>query len=237
MTCPCSKLGTAEQVACFVPRPYLRGHDHPSVRGRFSALVPATQPRLVGTRARCSATPGDCPASATYLRFALSLRDVEDLLAERGITVSYESIRRWIDHFGPVIAADLRKRRPKPQVRSRTALELELVALRHQVTVLRRQRPASLGSALIRRHPETFELEFTMITSPAPPVWTELEPENSTALQWPAGLRGLVLWVNANERWAEPGRRPTGRRSGRDGCSPSSSDPGSRAAALLRPCH
>jgi putative transposase len=49
-----------------------------------------------------------------YLRFTLSLRDVEDLLAERGITVSYESIRRWIDHFGPLIAADLRKRRPKP---------------------------------------------------------------------------------------------------------------------------
>ena len=49
-----------------------------------------------------------------YLRFTLSLRDVEDLLAERGITVSYESIRRWIIHFGPMIAADLRRRRPKP---------------------------------------------------------------------------------------------------------------------------
>jgi putative transposase len=49
-----------------------------------------------------------------YLRFTLSLRDVEDLLAERGITVSYESIRRWISHFGPAIAADLRRRRPKP---------------------------------------------------------------------------------------------------------------------------
>ena len=49
-----------------------------------------------------------------YLRFTLSLRDVEDLLAERGITVSYESVRRWVHHFGPIIAADLRKRRPKP---------------------------------------------------------------------------------------------------------------------------
>src|SRR5512139_3171613 len=49
-----------------------------------------------------------------YLRFTLSLRDVDDLLAERGITVSYESIRRWINHFGPMIAADLRQRRPKP---------------------------------------------------------------------------------------------------------------------------
>src|ERR1019366_2433068 len=49
-----------------------------------------------------------------YLRFTLSLRDVEDLLAERGIMVSYETVRRWVNHFGPKIAADLRKRRPKP---------------------------------------------------------------------------------------------------------------------------
>jgi len=49
-----------------------------------------------------------------YFRFTLSLRDVEDLLAERGIFVSYETIRRWVNHFGPLIAADLRKRRPKP---------------------------------------------------------------------------------------------------------------------------
>src|ERR1700730_14749920 len=49
-----------------------------------------------------------------YLRFTLSLRDVEDLWAERGIMVSYETVRRWVNHFGPMIAADLRKRRPKP---------------------------------------------------------------------------------------------------------------------------
>src|SRR5208282_5569607 len=49
-----------------------------------------------------------------YLRFTLSFRDVEDLLAERGIIVSYETIRRWVNHFGPTVAADLRKRRPKP---------------------------------------------------------------------------------------------------------------------------
>jgi hypothetical protein len=49
-----------------------------------------------------------------YVRFTLSFRDVEDLLAERGITVSYETVRRWVNHFGPKIAADLRNRRPKP---------------------------------------------------------------------------------------------------------------------------
>ena len=49
-----------------------------------------------------------------YLRFTLSLRDVGDLLAERGIMVSYETVRRWVNHFARMIAADLRKRRPKP---------------------------------------------------------------------------------------------------------------------------
>jgi putative transposase len=49
-----------------------------------------------------------------YLRFTLSFRDVEDLLAERGIAVTYEIVRRWVNHFGPMIAAHLRKRRLKP---------------------------------------------------------------------------------------------------------------------------
>jgi putative transposase len=49
-----------------------------------------------------------------YLRFTLSFRDVEDLLAERGIAISYETARRWVNHFGPIIAAELRRRRPKP---------------------------------------------------------------------------------------------------------------------------
>src|SRR5450432_1322466 len=40
-------------------------------------------------------------ANWLYLRFTLSLRDVEDLLAERGIAVSYETGRRWANHFGP----------------------------------------------------------------------------------------------------------------------------------------
>jgi len=49
-----------------------------------------------------------------YVRFTLSYRDVEDLLAERGLDVSYESIRRWVLKFGPAIARRLRQRRPKP---------------------------------------------------------------------------------------------------------------------------
>ena len=49
-----------------------------------------------------------------YFRFTLSFRDVEDLLAERGIEVSYETIRQWVMRFGPTIARHLRSRRPRP---------------------------------------------------------------------------------------------------------------------------
>ena len=49
-----------------------------------------------------------------YLRFTLSFRDVEDLLAERGLDVSYETIRRWVLKFGPAFARELRRRRPRP---------------------------------------------------------------------------------------------------------------------------
>jgi len=49
-----------------------------------------------------------------YLRFNLSLREVEEMLLERGIDVSYETIRRWAIKFGPKIAQNLRRRQPKP---------------------------------------------------------------------------------------------------------------------------
>src|SRR5204862_7830222 len=48
-----------------------------------------------------------------YLRFTLSYRDVEELLAERGLDVSYETVRRWVLKFGPKIARKLRRCRPR----------------------------------------------------------------------------------------------------------------------------
>src|SRR5215212_9456498 len=48
-----------------------------------------------------------------YLRFTLSYRDVEELLAERGLDLSYETIRRWVLKFGPVVARGLRQQRPR----------------------------------------------------------------------------------------------------------------------------
>jgi putative transposase len=52
-----------------------------------------------------------------YLRFTLSYRDVEDLLAERGLDLSYETVRRWVLKFGPAVARRLRERRPRPSDR------------------------------------------------------------------------------------------------------------------------
>jgi putative transposase len=52
-----------------------------------------------------------------YLRFTLSYRDVEDLLAHRGVEISYETVRRWVLKFGPLIARKLRQGRPRPSER------------------------------------------------------------------------------------------------------------------------
>ena len=49
-----------------------------------------------------------------YFRFTLSIRDVEELLAQRGIEASRESVRCWVIKFGPLIAANLRRRRSPP---------------------------------------------------------------------------------------------------------------------------
>jgi transposase-like protein len=49
-----------------------------------------------------------------YFRFCLSYRDVEELLFARGVTVSYEAIRKWCRKFGQQYANQLRYRRPRP---------------------------------------------------------------------------------------------------------------------------
>ena len=49
-----------------------------------------------------------------YFRFNLSLREIEELMAERGVDVSYETIRRWIDKYGPIFAKRIKARSPNP---------------------------------------------------------------------------------------------------------------------------
>ena len=46
-----------------------------------------------------------------YIRFPLSLRNVEDLLHERGVEISHETVRFWWLRFGPIFASEIRKRR------------------------------------------------------------------------------------------------------------------------------
>ena len=57
------------------------------------------------------------PAVWLYYRFSLSLRDVEEILAERGIDASYEAVRNWCRKFGKQIAGNLKRRRPPPSPR------------------------------------------------------------------------------------------------------------------------
>jgi putative transposase len=46
-----------------------------------------------------------------YVKYPLSLRNVEDLLAERGIDISHETVRQWWNRFGPMFAAEIKKKR------------------------------------------------------------------------------------------------------------------------------
>ncbi|MGI8969162.1 MAG: hypothetical protein ACR2HB_00410 [Dehalococcoidia bacterium] len=57
-----------------------------------------------------------------YLRFSLSYRDIEDLLAERGIEIIYETIRRWVLKLGPLFARELLRSKPRPTLRWHGAL-------------------------------------------------------------------------------------------------------------------
>ena len=73
--------------------------------------IPTSFPRLKGFR-----FPREIIAYAVwvYHRFALSTADVEDLLAERGIIVSREAVRLWVNRFGSQFAVCIRRDRPRP---------------------------------------------------------------------------------------------------------------------------
>ena len=67
-----------------------------------------------------------------YLRFTLSYRDVEDLLAERGIAISYETVRRWVNHFRPIMALS-RCRAASGKCRHLRNCQAAATAVRHVV--------------------------------------------------------------------------------------------------------
>ena len=80
---------------------------------------------------RCHRFPGIVIQQAVwlYFRFALSYRDVEDMLAERGIDVSYETVRRWALTFGGIIARKLIMRRGRPRSDGRWHLDEVFVSI------------------------------------------------------------------------------------------------------------
>ena len=65
-----------------------------------------------------------------YVRYPLSLRQVEDLLFERGIDLCHETVRSWWNRFGPMFAAAVRKRRVQNQAYSRWRWHLDEVFVR-----------------------------------------------------------------------------------------------------------
>ena len=65
-----------------------------------------------------------------YIRYPLSLRQVEDLLLERGIDICHETVRFWWNRFGPIFAAEIRKRRIRPQSFSNWRWHLDEVFVR-----------------------------------------------------------------------------------------------------------
>jgi putative transposase len=65
-----------------------------------------------------------------YVRFPLSLRNVEDLLHERGINITHETVRFWWNRFGPLFARSIRKRRVLDGQYSNWAWHLDEVFVR-----------------------------------------------------------------------------------------------------------
>ena len=73
-----------------------------------------------------------------YLRFTLSYRDVEELLAERGLDISYETVRCWVLKFRPMIARRLRRHRPRPSTRWHLDEMMVLIGLANLYALRRR---------------------------------------------------------------------------------------------------
>lgn len=79
-------------------------------------LIEACDDRLTAYIEKRGLAPWQhCKKSAGYARSPLSLRQVEDLLHERGIDICHETVRFWRDRFGPMFAAEIRKRRVHSQ--------------------------------------------------------------------------------------------------------------------------
>src|ERR1700730_4772669 len=87
-----------------------------------------------------------------YLRFTLSYRDVEELLAERGLDLSYESVRSWVLKFGPVVARGLRRGRPRPSDRCHLDEMVVRLAGKHMYLWHAVDHEGEVLESLVQRH-------------------------------------------------------------------------------------
>ena len=78
-----------------------------------------------------------------YVRFPLSLQNVEDLLRERGINVSHESVRFWWNRFGPMFASEIRRKRSIGCAHTRIGNGIYTMARCGRVCLLQSLKPAS----------------------------------------------------------------------------------------------
>ena len=104
--------------------------------------------------------PPDIISHAVWLyhRYCMSFRDVEDLLAERGIIVSYETVRQWCGKFGPDYARQLKRRHNRRSWSSHCA-----ICSRHGSRLRR-----AAGKAVV------YQWE-TRKRKPSPVFWTRIE--------------------------------------------------------------
>ena len=81
------------------------------IQSRYAAIVERDVPAALYRRHRF---PAEVIVHCVWLyhRFTVSLRDVEELMTERGVAVTYETIGQWCRTFGPAFAAAQRRRRP-----------------------------------------------------------------------------------------------------------------------------
>ena len=138
-----------------------------------------------------------------YFRFTLSIRDVEELMAQRGILVSRETVRCWVNKFGPLIAANLRRRREAPTGRWHLDEVVVKIAGRRMYlwravddegevldVLVQKRRDKTAALKLLRRllknqgvHPETITTD--KLASYGAPVWDL----NLTNRHQPGGMR------------------------------------------------
>src|ERR1700738_1576151 len=159
-----------------------------------------------------------------YFRFQLSLRDIEELLFERGIVVSYESVRRWCDKFGTGFAHRVKAARRKPG--STWHLDELFVMLRGEPYVLWRavdEHGAELDILLQKRRDKTAAKRFfkrVLRSSPVPRkiVTDQLRSYPAAKAEIPALASVKHVFVKAAARLnnrAENSHQPTRERERR----------------------